>query len=533
MNVTNSIGLVTGLPGPPAVANATEAVVVINSNNSATPLDASIVPSTVAIDARFPGPQYMRLLGTNLLEALEVQFPVPGAPNDDDDDLLGLGACEFFTETAPVDSGFTIGCFPSTTTLVIQNIRVNVSGLASPAQVAAIVSITGPTGASFTSNEVKIGLPLVGLITEVDGDPADGDSLVPLAGLLCVTDKRHPIITLTEGFATSFKTIGVPTFSPINTQVESGYFSPGSGVGKGGATQGTRFKIWFLNVPDGVTVSVPTGMNNSPDAAGLTPTETHDCTSPANWDGDAVCLSLISGADALGAGGFPIPFGDGMTDVAIDGDGMGMVVYEVKDANPFVTESCGLEVWFAWDVGAADPGTAQIVANFAPIATSVVADGVSPRPRFIDTGDSPADAFALRRCTTTLLFPWVTNQAQFDTGFAISNTSKDWLKTTHQSGVCRVHWHGVDIDGPTDAGDDTESPGTILAGDQFIFLASGARPGFQGYVIVVCEFQFAHGFAFFTDGFGSTPTLAQGYLALILEEHDEGGKRKAPEASDQ
>ena len=216
VNVTNSIGLVTGAPGAAAVANATEAVVVINENNSATPLDASIVPSTVALDARFPGPQYGRLLGTNLLEWLEVQFPVPGAPNDDDDDLLGLGGCDFFTETGPA---LDIGCFPATTTLVIQNIRVNVSGLASPAQVAAIVSITGPTGASFTSNEVKIGLPLVGLITEVAADE-DG------TGLLCTTDDRHPIITLTEGFATSFKTIGVPTFSPINTQVESGYFSP-------------------------------------------------------------------------------------------------------------------------------------------------------------------------------------------------------------------------------------------------------------------------------------------------------------------
>ena len=521
VNVTNSIGLVTGTP-PPA-ANATEAVVVINANNSITPLDASIVPSTVALDSRFPAPQYMRLLGPNLLEALEVQFPVPGAPTDGEPAFLGDPTlCTDFSE-----SGSGLGaCFPLTTTLVIQNIRVNVSGLAPQVQVAAIVSITGPTGASFTSNEVKIGLPLVGLITEVTPDEVG-------AGLLCKTDERHPIITLTEGFATSFKTIGVPTFSPINTQVESGYFSPGSGISKGGATQGTRFKIWFLNVPDGVTVSVPTGMNNT------TIGETHDCNLKTNWDGDALCLQLITGADAWGAGGTSAAFGDGETDVAIDGDGMGMVVYEVKDANPFVTESWDLEPSFDWDLGAADPGTAQIVVNFAPIATgledeySFVADDVSPRPRFIDTGGDPADAFALRRCTTTLLFPWVTNQSNFDTGFAISNTSKDWLDTAHQSGVCRVHWHGVDIDGPTDAGDDTESAGIILAGDQFIFLASGARPGFQGYVIVVCEFQFAHGFAFLSNSFGAPATLAQGYLALILEKYDLGGARVAPEASDQ
>ena len=66
-NITNSIGLVTGAPGPPAAANATEAVVIINANHSTTPLDASIVPATTAFDSRFPGPQYMRLLTNNLL----------------------------------------------------------------------------------------------------------------------------------------------------------------------------------------------------------------------------------------------------------------------------------------------------------------------------------------------------------------------------------------------------------------------------------------------------------------------------------
>ena len=249
------------------------------------------------------------------------------------------------------------------------------------------------------------------------------------------------------------------------------------------------------------------------------------------------CIIQVSNADEWGAGGFPIAFGDGMTDVDIDVDGMGMVVYEVMDGNPFVTESCALEVWFDWDVGSADPGTAQIVVNFAPIATgledeySFVADDVSPRPRFIDSGDSPADAFALRRCTTTLLFPWVTNQSNFDTGFAISNTSADWLGTTPQSGICTIHWHGTDAGGATFA--DTPSAGIIAAGDQFIFLTSTWAPGFQGYVIVVCEFQFAHGFAFLTDGFGGVTTLAQGYLGLILEDFDTGFARSGPEALNQ
>ena len=93
-NVTNSIGLVGD------ATNTTEAVVVINANNSETPLDASIVPSTVAIDPRFPAPQYMRLLNDTTLEALEVQFPVPGAPTDGEPSSVGLATdCVDFSDT--------------------------------------------------------------------------------------------------------------------------------------------------------------------------------------------------------------------------------------------------------------------------------------------------------------------------------------------------------------------------------------------------------------------------------------------------
>ncbi len=55
---------------------------------------------------------------------------------------------------------------------------------------------------------------------------------------------------------------------------------------------------------------------------------------------------------------------------------------------------------------------------------------------------------------------------------------------------------------------------------------------FQGYIIVVCDFQYGHGYAFITDGFGSVPTLAQGYLALLLD-IDGDGERAVPEALDQ
>jgi hypothetical protein len=47
-------------------------------------------------------------------------------------------------------------------------------------------------------------------------------------------------------------------------------------------------------------------------------------------------------------------------------------------------------------------------------------------------------------------------------------------------------------------------------------LASTTVPGFQGYMIAVCQFQYAHGFAFVSD-LGAR-NLAMGYLALVMNQ---------------
>jgi len=45
-------------------------------------------------------------------------------------------------------------------------------------------------------------------------------------------------------------------------------------------------------------------------------------------------------------------------------------------------------------------------------------------------------------------------------------------------------------------------------------LASITVSGFQGYMIAVCNFQYAHGFAFISD-LGAR-NLAMGYLAVVI-----------------
>ena len=182
--------------------------------------------------------------------------------------------------------------FPETTVIEITNIRANAAELGitpdtnpGTVQVTASIDISGPSTLSFTRNTANVGIPHVALRTRFDAGAV---------GLQCVTDSGHVTVTLEEGFASAFKTLGAPTFSRPFDQAENGYpaldggsvtigpplpitvpvagvfSSPGlnSGTG-GGATQATRFMVRLLGIPGGVVTTVPKIINNDPGETGL------------------------------------------------------------------------------------------------------------------------------------------------------------------------------------------------------------------------------------------------------------------------
>ena len=156
-------------------------------------------------------------------------------------------------------------------------------------------------------------------------------------------------------------------------------------------------------------------------------------------------------------------------------------------------------------------GTATVNMSFAPTppaftaAASAVASGVLPIPRFVDTSTART-MFTTIICQTTLIFPFITNQAGFDTGIAIANTSTDPFGTAAQTGTCALNWYGANAPAVT------VTP-AVASGTDYVLLASQTTPNFQGYMIAVCNFQYAHGFAFISD-LGAR-NLAMGYLALV------------------
>ena len=502
--------------------DTTDAVLVINENNCGAPTDRGgrmdalgatdsgfEGPPCSPPDSRFQDPQFGVLVTNNRLEWTGVQVPIPGAD----------------------DAGIPGSPFPEATTIRLTSMRGNASMLGIPdqgspafSQIQATVTVNGESTITLNTNEANIGLPLLGLISSVDDDIA--------SGLQCDSEGGHATLTLSEGFPTAFKTIGTASFTLSGSiQVENGYPAPDSGTStaagdggatEGGATQSTHFLLMFHNIPEGVRV----GVEDDP-----------DCTED-DLDSDHLMLDAVE-CDVNGDNcGSALPISDaddalnGTVEVDIDG-GSGWIGYEVVDDWTIASEDCDIEVWFAWTPDTENnlpaPGTGQLSVSYAPLSTvGTSTEDDAPRPRFLEgSGSDPENIVNVVKCTSTILFPFVTNQNNFDTGLVISNTSEDWLGTSPQDGACEIHYHGETTGGGAAA--PTDPSAVVLAGDQLVWLLSSGNAAmdldpaveFQGYVIAVCDFQYGHGYAFISDGFGAIPKLAQGYLALILNVDDE------------
>lgn len=342
-----------------------------------------------------------------------------------------------------------------------------------------------------------------------------------------------------EGFSTAFKTIGV-----VGGVREA---NPGGGGEEAGTSwppdtgalvidepsQGTRLMLRFNNLPTGVKVFVSTAsLQGMADSTG------------ASADAAAV---LVSGADSDGAGGElgTIPeepdnlCASGTADgelVEVTSDGF--AVWEIVSSTPNIdTLYFAVQVKYTPNTSIGVPGTtenapASISGGFAPLSTVNYATTDDPIPRFLDQPAS-ATVFNIVRCVTNLLFPFVSNQAGFDTGLAIMNTSLDNstgssgtpanqpFNTSTQRGACTLYYFGAMGNGgslPAPQATPVVEPGQMVTALISLGGVSGATTSaetFQGYIIAKCEFQYAHGYAYLTDR-NVPSTGSSSYLALIL-----------------
>jgi hypothetical protein len=443
----------------------------------------------------------------------------------------------------PVLSPVTTG---ASRTIRITNIRANATLLgggsaAGPSPLLASIQVSGSSSLTVTNPTPTVGFVQASLTTSASGSTG-------LNQCQSKTTASVNIVSFTENFGSAFKTRVNPTLTVgsgqgngtgqnvpgQNITSESDFVLPVTGGTAGLADFGTRLKATFNNVPAGVRlfVSVQNVLNG---VSGVGPAPPTTGTSPTSF---AQLVTSETAADGNGTTGFfpalgtPDPTGVLVTqEITVSATGTASAVWEVINTNGGI-ETLKFAVFATFVANVAQnsptPGITTVGLSYAPtppaftVTTAAAAQtGAVPVPRFI-SASTTSNVFQINICRTILLYPFVTNQAGFDTGLAIANTSTDPFGTSPQVGACSLNWFG----GATSPAPSTS--GSIASGAVFTTLASTTVPNFQGYMIAVCNFQYAHGFAFISD-LGAR-NLAMGYLALVIPDPGSGSRAASSSA---
>jgi hypothetical protein len=326
----------------------------------------------------------------------------------------------------------------------------------------------------------------------------------------------------------------------LSTVVESGFFNTNftatNGLNRAGrADSGTRLRAAFNNVPANVRIFVSVHALSNAAATGIgTATQVSGggetsalaaayAVSTTLGTPSTILLNPTSDAElVLGGNTAAYPAGAiaGLIEVPLTA-GSGQFFWEIFGQDPNTIDTLSFAVAVAYR-STNNPGTGAMTVNgsFGPVSSVNTMSASAPIPRFADQSTA-ATAAALNICQTNLLFPFTSNQGGFDTGIALANTSSDPYGTAPQTGNCQLNYYGGTTGGgAAPSAQTTTTP--IQGGQTAVFtLSSGgtngiaATPGFQGYIIAICNFRFAHGFAFISDV--GAQKLAQGYVALVLD----------------
>jgi len=422
------------------------------------------------------------------------------------------------------------------------NFRINASALAAGTNIIPSVGVTGGTASSpitFTQSGIQVGTVQTSLKVSVAGNAAF-TTFTTITN--CATASVTPagIITFTELNPSAFRTRTAPNatagsgFGGTLTQTtpqstasytESGYeiATPGAttGVTAGLADFGTRLKAVFSNVPAGVHVFVSVG--NILNASATTQIASNVPVASAGNNNTNSLALLLGGAEnasylaataatplSFSAGGQPLsttPF----VDIGVPaGGGGGQAVWEILNTNTGQNEAISFLVWATVPAGTTT-GQASVNLSYAPSGAAAPTPATTI-PNFVDPNAStPMNSFLVSTCKSVLLFPFVSSLGGFDTGLAIANTSTDTgvYTTTPQNGTCTFNLYGT----PTPV---AIPPVTIASGNTAGILLSSLNPGFTGYSIATCTFNFAHGFAYVIDWTTALQSSAMGYLALEM-----------------
>jgi len=563
--------------GTPAVANNSEALLLIDEPNSGLSGYGPSVPITLCGNPaqgciEFVGNTVGSLAQPQPFNAPVATNPNVGTPPVFSAAALAPGANAFSGVVNP--DGKSVTFFgvpilpPSTSGLLrqyrITNVRANASavpaGANTPGNIQALVSISGSSFVPLTNSQLIVGYVIAGLNPSLrnntnTGGVGGGDRAFNQCSSTTANGAGTvaPVLRYQSNFGTAFKTrVNASTStsgqnagaaiqnvpgSTNNSTSESGFILnglggqaqtfTGNGATAGLADWGTRFKAVFNNIPAGVSVFVSTtnlvAGTMTPVTGVLVPASTNTTTSYAQLIVSDTSPENNAAAPFLTATGS----NGGINFVALTpaaGSNTVTAVWEVINSNVNQNQqNFDFATFISYSSNVANntpaaPSAISVSMSFAPISNVFSASSSAPIPRFIDLGTGDNLNWAnINICTTALLFPYITTVTGFETGVAIANTTMDPFGTGNQAGTCNLYWYGNNNGGATNTPIPLTTTPTIPAGTVWTGTSGSsnmAGPGFTGYMIATCNFQKAHGSAFVTD-IGSRGILS-GYLALVI-----------------
>jgi len=371
------------------------------------------------------------------------------------------------------DTTFAVGNY-----LVISEVRVNVNALG--AGTTAVTATLSGTSSFPTSNPITF-----------------TNSTVPVASIV------SPSLSVSIKGSASLQTCGIPGGGNAFTiKVTERYpaaltkltdetnFTP-AGTGITAPTVGSNVVIVFSGVPSGIAIQ------NVASSGFTTLTFTDPLT------------TQVSSGSALT---FTFPVATDLTSIS-----------EAITTN--------WQIGLANNSGVVVGGTAGTIPAIGTTATVTATVSIGPVSsgailNFAANTQGTGTVQTIGDCVSNILFPFITNQGGFDSSFSIANTTNDDLAfganlgAQPQSGTCTLNfWPTTDLTNVVTGTATQFTTPSIPTGAVYAFSQSGTSfSGQSGYMIAVCRFLNAHGFAFLTNGFAqaSGPTRSHGYLGLVL-----------------
>jgi len=456
---------------------------------------------------------------------------------------------------------------PSTTIATVYGVRVNANAVAAASGLVAVTATPTVTSnnssavlpasqvptVGFVSPSLSIPLGVTGVISSTNPLPS---GIPPTGPTNYNTAQGNPAKpTMPPSFYISIGDSTSGAFKPWGGAAAANAAGTGGAPGAsanyafenadGNASYGTRVQLAFGNVPTGVTLYVPMSVTVS--GCGAAGAGGGCAGVPLNYSYTLALVTSATSADTTGAGGTVVPaptpppsfsapnpsnvsynqaFGPSTTSTTYSGGGFtagafpltatggaATAVYEVVNAPTTLKVSAQIPVYvtFAPASVSTASGAITILESYAP-SGAVAAATTDPDFAAVTTGAVNGSSITIAQ--TQLLFPFVTSNAGFDTGIAISNTTTDPFGSSPATGSCTLNFYGSGA--PTPNTGVAAPGGTQASGTSNAFLLSSVAPNFAGYMIAVCNYPDGHGFGYIIYNFGQNSGATMGYLATVM-----------------